>query len=97
MTGTFLSGVLSAWAAAQLGLGAFFVLAYLAGRRETEYLVFGLLCFSLSVMSMGIAIDYHGGRHANTASLCDDIGAKHLRPSVIQLAGRAVKRDSPRK
>jgi signal transduction histidine kinase len=65
VTGTFLSGVLSAWAAAQLGLGAFFVLAYFAGRRESEYLVFGLLCFSLSVMSLGVAIDYHGGRHAD--------------------------------
>ncbi len=65
MTGTFLSGLLSAWAAAQLGLGAFFVLAYFAGRRESEYLIFGLLCFALSFMSLGVAIDYHGGRHAN--------------------------------
>jgi len=65
VTGTFLSGVLSAWSAAQLGLGVFFVLAYFAGRRESEYLVFGLLCFSLSVMSVGVAIDYHGGRHVN--------------------------------
>ncbi len=64
MTGTYLSGILSAWAAAQLGLGAFFVLAYFAGRRESEYFVFGLLCFSLSVMSVGVAIDYHEGRHA---------------------------------
>ena len=65
MTGTFLSGILSAWAAAQLGLGAFFLLAYFAGRRESEYLVFGWLCFSLSVLSVGVAIDYHGGRHAD--------------------------------
>jgi signal transduction histidine kinase len=72
VTGTYLSGVLSAWAAAQLGLGAFFVLAYFAGRRESEYLIFGLLCFSLSVMSAGVAIEYHGGRRAN-ALLSDQI------------------------
>lgn len=72
MTGTFLSGVLSAWAAAQFGLGVFFVLAYFAGRREAEYLLFGLLCFSLSLMSLGVAIDYNGGRHAN-ALLSDQI------------------------
>ncbi|HEY0464921.1 MAG TPA: hypothetical protein VGC79_11955, partial [Polyangiaceae bacterium] len=63
MSGTFLSGVLSAWAAVQLGLGAFFVLAYFAGRRESEYLVFGVLCVSLSVMSIGVALDYHDGAH----------------------------------
>jgi len=65
VTGTFLSGVLGAWAAAQLGLGvffvlAYFVLAYFAGRREAEYLVFGLLCFSLSVLSLGVSLNYHG-------------------------------------
>lgn len=65
MSGTYLSGILSAWAAAQLGLGAFFVLAYFAGRRESEYLVFGLLCFSLSVMSVGVAWDYHDGAHTD--------------------------------
>ncbi len=72
MTGTFLSGVLSAWTAAQLGLGVFFLLAYFAGRREAEYLLFGLLCFALSLMSLGVAIDYHAGRHAN-ALLSDQI------------------------
>ena len=72
MTGIFLSGLLSAWALAQLGLGAFFVLAYFAGRRESEYLVFGLLCVALSLMSVGVAIDYHGGRHVNGA-LADQI------------------------
>jgi signal transduction histidine kinase len=61
VSGTFLSGVLCAWAAAQLGMGAFFVLAYFAGRRESEYLVFGFLCFSLSVMSVGVGLDYHDG------------------------------------
>ena len=73
MSGTYLSGILSAWAAAQMGLGVFFVLAYFAGRRESEYFVFGLLCFSLSVMSVGVAIDYHDGRHAH-GILSDQIG-----------------------
>ena len=73
MSGTYLSGILSAWAAAQLGLGAFFVLAYFAGRRESEYFVFGLLCFALSVMSVGVAMDYHDGRHAH-GIFSDQIG-----------------------
>jgi signal transduction histidine kinase len=73
VSGTYLSGILSAWAAAQLGLGAFFVLAYFAGRRESEYFVFGLLCFSLSVMSAGVAWDYHDGAHAN-GILADQVG-----------------------
>ncbi len=73
MNGTFLSGVLSAWAAAQLGLGAFFLLAYFAGRRESEYLVFGLLCFSFSVFSLGVGLDYHQGSGASSI-LSDQIG-----------------------
>ena len=73
MSGSFLSGILSAWAAAQLGLGAFFVLAYFVGRRESEYFVFGLLCFSLSVMSAGVAWDYHDGGHT-TGIIADQVG-----------------------
>jgi len=73
VSGTFLSGVLCAWAAAQLGMGAFFVLAYFAGRRESEYLIFGVLCFSLSVMSIGVGLDYHEGAHQK-GILADQIG-----------------------
>jgi len=73
VSGTFLSGVLCAWAAAQLGLGAFFVLAYFAGRRESEYFVFGLLCFALSVMSIGVGLDYHNGAQPN-GNVADQIG-----------------------
>ena len=58
---------------AQFGLGAFFVLAYFAGRRESEYFVFGLLCFSLSVMSIGVSLDYHDGAHPH-GILADQIG-----------------------
>jgi len=65
VTGTFLAGVVAAWAATQFGLGTFFVLAYFAGRRESEYFVFGLLCFALSVMSIGIAMNYQGGAAVN--------------------------------
>lgn len=77
MTGSYLSGVVSAWAAAQLGLGAFFVLAYFAGRRESEYLIFGLLCFSLTVTSVGVALDYHDGANAS-GILADQIGLSGL-------------------
>jgi len=73
VSGTFLSGVLCAWAAAQLGMGAFFVLAYFAGRREPEYSVFGVLCFALSVMSIGVGLDYHDGTQPH-GILADQIG-----------------------
>ena len=54
----YLSGLLTAWAAAQLGLSVFFILAYFLGRRELEYFIFSLLCLSLSVGSIGVAGEY---------------------------------------
>jgi len=54
----FLSGLLAAWAAAQLGLSLFFMLAYFLGRREREYFIFSWLCLSLAVASVGGAYDY---------------------------------------
>jgi signal transduction histidine kinase len=54
----YLSGLLTAWATAQLGLSVFFMLAYFLGRRELEYFIFSLLCLSLSVGSAGVAFEY---------------------------------------
>ena len=54
----YLSGLLTAWATAQLGLSVFFTFAYFLGRRETEYFVFSLLCLALSIASAGVAFDY---------------------------------------
>lgn len=54
----YLSGLLTAWAAAQLALSVFFMLAYFLGRREVEYFIFSLLCLSLSLGSAGVATDY---------------------------------------
>jgi signal transduction histidine kinase len=54
----YLSGLLTAWAAAQLALSVFFMLAYFLGRREIEYFIFSLLCLSLSLGSAGVAADY---------------------------------------
>ena len=54
----YLSGLLTAWATAQLGLSVFFMLAYFLGRRELEYFIFSLLCLSLSVASAGVAFEY---------------------------------------
>jgi signal transduction histidine kinase len=54
----YLSGLLTAWATAQLGLSVFFMLAYFLGRRELEYFLFSLLCLSLSVGSAGVAFEY---------------------------------------
>lgn len=51
----FQCGILSAWAIAQVALGAFFTLAHALGRREHEYRLFGILCFALAVNTAGIA------------------------------------------
>ena len=66
----YLSGLLTAWATAQLGLSVFFMLAYFLGRREIEYFIFSLLCLSLSVGSAGNAYDY--SQTAVTARLVAD-------------------------
>jgi signal transduction histidine kinase len=61
MDAPFLCGVLVAWAIAQVALGAFFSLAHVLGRREQEYRLFGLLCFSLALTTAGIAWAHAGG------------------------------------
>jgi signal transduction histidine kinase len=58
MSASFFGGVLCAWTIAQLALGVFFVLAHTLGRREIEYLLFGLVCLALSVTTSGIALPY---------------------------------------
>lgn len=58
MNPQFFSGVFAAWALVHLGLASYFVLAYSLGRRETEYLLFGLLCGGFSVITVGIAFDF---------------------------------------
>jgi signal transduction histidine kinase len=58
MTGETLAGIVTAWSVTHIALGLYFVLAYLLGRREREFLLFGLLCFALSIASAGIALDY---------------------------------------
>src|SRR5262245_6972376 len=58
MTAAFLCGMFAAWAIAQALVGLFFVLAYARGRRESEYLLFGLICFALALATGGIARSY---------------------------------------
>lgn len=48
------AGVLIAWAMTQLLGGGFFVLAHARAKREAEYLLFGLLCFALSLMTAAL-------------------------------------------
>jgi signal transduction histidine kinase len=43
---------------AQLALGAFFGLAYELGRREPEYLLFGLLSVALAIGTLGLCYQY---------------------------------------
>ena len=65
MMSFFLSGLLSAWCFATVALGLFFVLAYLWGRREFEYLIFGILCGTVALTIAGLASTY---AHADLAS-----------------------------
>lgn len=58
MMSVFLSGLLAAWGFATLALGLFFVLAYLWGRREFEYLLFGILCGTVALAIAGLASTY---------------------------------------
>jgi signal transduction histidine kinase len=62
MNAPFICGTIAAWATAQVALGFFFALVYWlgrrAGRREPEYLLFGLLCFALATTSAGLAYSY---------------------------------------
>ncbi len=55
MTPNFLSGALAAWAVAYTGVGGFFLLAYRWARRETEYLVFGLVSLFMGMASGGVS------------------------------------------
>lgn len=77
MTAEFLSGVLAAWTLAHLGLASFFVLAYLLGRRETEYLLFGLLCGTFSVLTAGVASEFS----------TEDLAQRIVAEKVIHTAG----------
>lgn len=56
MNAPLLAGLFGAWTAVQLALGAFFLQAYFARRRELEYLLFGLVCFALAVTDLGLTI-----------------------------------------
>ncbi len=58
MTAPFFSGMFAAWAASQVLVGLFFVLAFTRGRRESEYLLFGLVSFALAFATAGIALSY---------------------------------------
>jgi signal transduction histidine kinase len=51
----FLCGVLSAWAAAQIALGLFFVISFAFARGADDYRLFGLLCFPLAIATIGMA------------------------------------------
>lgn len=57
----FLSGTLAGWAVTQVALGAYFVVAFALRRREFEYILFGLLCFAMAVVSGGLSWSYIGG------------------------------------
>lgn len=75
MSASFLSGALAAWTIAYAAVALFYVFSYVWGRREREYLLFGMVMGSLAVMSGGVSILYTdsegilGGRLAMTGAL----------------------------
>src|SRR5678815_3522956 len=77
MNAPLLAGLFGAWTAVQLALGAFFLQAYFARRREIEYLLFGLVCFSLGVTDLGLTITTAdlGWSHFAVASTIAHMGA----------------------
>jgi signal transduction histidine kinase len=54
----FMCGLVGAWTIALVAMGMFFCLAFALGRREPEYLLFGLLTLTFAVASCGIALSY---------------------------------------
>jgi signal transduction histidine kinase len=67
MSGEVLAGVVGAWSVTNAALGLYFVMAFVLGRRERELLLFALLCFSFSVASFGVAIDFFSVNQADFA------------------------------
>jgi len=76
----FLAGVLVAWTIAQVALGIFFVLAERVGRRPSEYLLFGVLCFLLAIITGSIAQLYSVGSF-------EELGPIRLANAAAILAG----------
>lgn len=60
MNAPLLAGLFGAWTAVQVALGAFFLQAFFARRREFEYLLFGLVCFALAMTDFGLTITTAG-------------------------------------
>ena len=77
MNAPLVAGLFGAWAAVQLAVGAFFLQAYTARRREVEYLLFGLVCFGMAVADAGltVAAGIHGQGHWETVMKVVHVGA----------------------
>jgi signal transduction histidine kinase len=52
------AGIVGAWSVSHAAIGLYFLLAFALGRREREFMLFGLLCFAFSIASLGIALDF---------------------------------------
>ncbi len=77
MNAPVVAGIFAAWSAVQLTVGAFFLQAYTARRRELEYLLFGNVCFGMSVTDAGLswAAALHGSVHWELAMKVVHAGA----------------------
>jgi len=52
------AGIVGAWSVSHAAIGLYFLLAFALGRREREFMLFGLLCFAFSIASIGISLDF---------------------------------------
>ncbi len=77
MNSPLIAGLFVGWTAVQLAVGAFFLQAYLARRREVEYLLFALLCLAMAVADAGLTgvSAIHGMSHWLLATTLVHTGA----------------------
>ncbi len=85
MNSAFLCGVAAAWALAKLAVGSFFVLTYAYRRREAEYLLYGLLCFAVAIVSTGISLAYAAEGAANWQTISRDAHVGGIVATVLNL------------
>jgi hypothetical protein len=77
MNTPLLAGLFGAWTAAQIALGGFFFQAFAARKRESEYLLFALVCFALALTDAGFTAAYatRGVEHWALAAMMANVGA----------------------
>ena len=79
------AGIVGAWSVSHAAIGLYFLLAFALGRREREFMLFGLLCFAFSVASVGIALDFISSSRTQAAAgeMCESTRVTSLSLTMI--------------